>query len=41
MKLAILVCGPAGMVDEARAATHLATKQGYQDIKYVEESFTW
>jgi ferric-chelate reductase len=41
MKLAILVCGPAGMADEARAATHLATKQGYQDIKYVEESFTW
>jgi ferric-chelate reductase len=41
MKLAILVCGPAGMADEARAATHLAMKQGYQDIKFVGESFTW
>lgn len=41
MKLAILVCGPSGMADEARAATHLAMKQGYQDIKYVEETFTW
>jgi ferric-chelate reductase len=41
MKLAILVCGPAGMANEARAATHLAMRQGHQDIKYVEESFTW
>lgn len=41
MKLAILVCGPAGMADEARAATHLAMGQGYQDIRYVEESFAW
>ncbi|KAJ5378417.1 hypothetical protein N7509_011536 [Penicillium cosmopolitanum] len=39
--LAILVCGPAGMADEARAATHLAMRQGYQSIKYVEESFAW
>lgn len=41
MKLAILVCGPAGMAEEARAATHLAIRQGYQKIKFVEESFTW
>jgi ferric-chelate reductase len=39
--LAILVCGPAGMADEARAATHLAMRQGYRSIKYVEESFAW
>jgi ferric-chelate reductase len=41
MKLAILVCGPTGMADEARAAIHLARRQGYQNIEYVEESFTW
>lgn len=41
MRLAILVCGPAGMAEEARAATHLAMRQGYQEIKFVEESFTW
>jgi hypothetical protein len=39
--LAILVCGPSGMADEARAATHLAMRQGYRSIKFVEESFTW
>ena len=40
-RLAILVCGPAGMAEEARAATHLAMRQGYQKIKFVKESFTW
>ncbi|KAJ5160996.1 hypothetical protein N7492_006388 [Penicillium capsulatum] len=40
-RLAILVCGPAGMADEARAATHLAMRQGYRSIQYVEESFAW
>ncbi|CAG8879746.1 unnamed protein product [Penicillium salamii] len=39
--LAILVCGPSGMADEARAATHLAMRQGHRSIKFVEESFTW
>ncbi|KAJ5311898.1 hypothetical protein N7508_002728 [Penicillium antarcticum] len=39
--LVILVCGPPGMADEARAATHLAMRQGYRSIKFVEESFTW
>ncbi|EKV18859.1 FRE family ferric-chelate reductase, putative [Penicillium digitatum PHI26] len=39
--LAILVCGPPRMADEARAATHLAMRQGYRSIKFVEESFTW
>ncbi|KAJ5100101.1 hypothetical protein N7532_007102 [Penicillium argentinense] len=41
LSLAILVCGPAGIADEARAATHLAMRQGYRSIKYVEESFAW
>ncbi|KAJ6031642.1 hypothetical protein N7540_002374 [Penicillium herquei] len=39
--LVVLVCGPAGMADEARTATHLAMRQGYGSIKYVEESFAW
>jgi ferric-chelate reductase len=39
--LAILVCGPRGMADEARSATHLAMRQGHRSIKFVEESFTW
>jgi ferric-chelate reductase len=39
--LAIVVSGPVGMAREARAATHFAMRQGYQSIKYVEESFTW
>ncbi|OQE76354.1 hypothetical protein PENNAL_c0067G01778 [Penicillium nalgiovense] len=39
--LAILVCGPPRMADEARAATHLAMRQGHRSIKFVEESFTW
>ncbi|KAJ5259590.1 hypothetical protein N7478_012571 [Penicillium angulare] len=41
VSLVILVCGPAGMADEARAATHLAMRQGHSSIKYVEESFAW
>lgn len=39
--LAILVCGPSIMADEARAATHLTMRQGYHSIKFAEESFTW
>ncbi|KAJ5088871.1 hypothetical protein N7456_012487 [Penicillium angulare] len=41
VSLVILVCGPAGMADEARAATHLAMRQGHRSIKYVEDSFAW
>lgn len=41
VSLVIFVCGPAGMADETRAATHLAMRQGYRSIKYVEESFAW
>lgn len=40
ISLAVLACGPVGMADEARAAAHLAMRQGYR-IKYVEESFAW
>ncbi|PWY91698.1 FRE family ferric-chelate reductase [Aspergillus sclerotioniger CBS 115572] len=38
---AVLVCGPAALADEARAAVHLAMRRGYRRIRYVEESFTW
>jgi ferric-chelate reductase len=40
ISLAVLACGPVGMADEARAAAHLAMRQGCR-IKYVEESFAW
>ena len=38
---AVLVCGPAALADEARAAVHLAMRRGYRRIRYVEESFSW
>lgn len=41
VSLVIFVCGPPGMADETRAATHLAMRQGCRSIKYVEESFAW
>jgi len=41
VSLVILVCGPAGMAEEARAVTHLAMRRGYRTIKYVEEIFAW
>lgn len=38
---AVLVCGPMGMADEARAAVHSTMRQGYIGIRYIEESFSW
>ncbi len=38
-KIAILTCGPAGMADEARAAVHVALKQGRRGVDYIEETF--
>jgi ferric-chelate reductase len=40
-RIAILVCGPAGMADEARAAVHVAMKEGCRSIEYIEEAFGW
>ncbi|KAK1138866.1 hypothetical protein N8T08_001737 [Aspergillus melleus] len=37
----VLVCGPSAMADQARDAVYRAMRQGYQGIRYVEESFTW
>lgn len=38
-RIAILTCGPPGMADEARAAVHLALKQGKREVEYIEETF--
>ncbi|KAH0842693.1 putative ferric-chelate reductase (Fre2) [Fonsecaea pedrosoi] len=38
-RIAILTCGPAGMADEARAAVHMALKQGKRGVEYIEETF--
>jgi len=40
-KLAVLVCGPAGMADEARDAVHRAMKSGCKNVSYFEEAFGW
>jgi ferric-chelate reductase len=37
--IAVLVCGPAVMADEARRAVQLALKSGMCGIEYVEETF--
>ena len=38
-RVAILTCGPAAMADEARAAVHMAMKQGKRGVGYFEEAF--
>lgn len=40
-RIAVLVCGPAGMADEARVAVHTALKSGMRGVEYIEESFGW
>ncbi|KFZ12368.1 hypothetical protein V502_07118 [Pseudogymnoascus sp. VKM F-4520 (FW-2644)] len=40
-RIAVLVCGPAGMADEARGAVHVALKSGMRGVEYIEESFGW
>ncbi|KAH0028706.1 putative plasma membrane ferric-chelate reductase, partial [Aureobasidium melanogenum] len=40
-KVAVLVCGPPAMADEARLAVHRSLKQGYHSLQYLEESFGW
>ncbi|KAI1923069.1 hypothetical protein LOZ52_001223 [Ophidiomyces ophidiicola] len=37
----VLVCGPAAMADETRAAVRGALKAGYRAIDYYEEAFNW
>jgi NAD(P)H-flavin reductase len=40
-KVAVLVCGPPAMADEARLAVHRALKRGCHSVEYFEESFGW
>jgi ferric-chelate reductase len=39
--LLVLVCGPSGMADQARAAVHQAMRRGCRSLRYLEESFDW
>lgn len=40
-RTAIVVCGPAAMADETRAAVRDALKNGHSRIEYFEEAFNW
>jgi NAD(P)H-flavin reductase len=40
-KVAVLVCGPPAMADEARLAVHRSLKRGCHSVEYYEESFGW
>ncbi|KAI5249750.1 putative FRE family ferric-chelate reductase [Aureobasidium subglaciale] len=40
-RLAVLVCGPPAMADEARSAVHRSLKRGCHNMEYFEESFGW
>lgn len=40
-KVAVLVCGPPAMADEARLAVHRSLKRGCRSVEYFEESFGW
>ncbi|KNG89121.1 FRE family ferric-chelate reductase [Aspergillus nomiae NRRL 13137] len=38
---AVLMCGPPAMADEVRTAVYQTMRQGYQGVRYIEESFSW
>ncbi|KAE8342670.1 hypothetical protein BDV24DRAFT_150273 [Aspergillus arachidicola] len=38
---AVLMCGPPAMADEVRTAVYRTMRQGYQRVRYIEESFSW
>ncbi|KAK6002611.1 hypothetical protein QM012_001361 [Aureobasidium pullulans] len=40
-KVAVLVCGPPAMADEARLAVHRSLRRGCHSVEYFEESFGW
>lgn len=40
-RIAVLVCGPPSMADEARAAVHQVLKNGKREVAYFEETFGW
>nr|KMM71584.1 metalloreductase [Coccidioides posadasii RMSCC 3488] len=41
LQTAVLVCGPAAMADDTRAAVRDLLKKGYKGIDYFEEAFNW
>ena len=40
-RVAVLVCGPAGMADSARAAAYEARRRYGDTVDYIEEAFGW
>ncbi|KAE8441763.1 hypothetical protein EG329_004321 [Mollisiaceae sp. DMI_Dod_QoI] len=40
-RIAVFVCGPAAMADDARAAVHQVLKSGKREVAYFEETFGW
>ncbi|CAK7232407.1 hypothetical protein SCUCBS95973_008250 [Sporothrix curviconia] len=40
-RVAVLVCGPAQMADDSRAAVFTAMRGGFHGIEYFEETFGW
>ncbi|KAL1855242.1 hypothetical protein VTK73DRAFT_8589 [Phialemonium thermophilum] len=40
-KLAVIVCGPSGLADAARAASYDAMRRHRGTMEYVEEAFCW
>jgi hypothetical protein len=40
-KLAVFVCGPAGMADAARDSVCKVLRAGYHDVEYFEDAFGW
>lgn len=40
-RIAVIGCGPALMVDQAREASVRMLGKGYTDLEYFEESYKW
>lgn len=40
-RMAVICCGPGGMVDDARAAIVAAVSRGYNEIEFRPEMFNW
>lgn len=40
-RIALLVCGPATMADEARTVVHAVMQKGYRHVEYIQEYYRW
>ena len=40
-RVAVFVCGPRGMANDARSAVRMATKRGDKRVDLIEETFGW